>query len=170
MEQPLNFEQFLDYCPDHVDKWAELLGISRQAIQEHRKNGNFVVEGQSVRNGLAVAFGYMRDTAAGRVKTEGNEALVAAKVDDLITNTQFRKQKMAMLANELLPKKEVTDLISNVIITFRQQLEMSFPENLAQEINVVYQVNIPPSFIKENVLKSIVRTAANLRAITSTAN
>lgn len=167
MEQPQTFEQFLDYCPDSVKQWEDLLGISRQAIQEHRKNGNFVVEGQTVRNGLVAAFGYMRDTAAGRVRSEGNEELIAAKTEQVKVNTARQKLQLAREAGDLLPRVETTSFLTNLLITLKQELEDSFPATLSQEITIFYQTKIEPDFIKGHIVGAIERASRGIRQISN---
>ncbi len=164
MDQP-TFEQFLDYCPDHVDKWSELLGISRQAIQEHRKNGNFVVEGQTVRNGLAVAFGYMRDTAAGRVRSEGNEALIAAKTRQTEINADRQALALAKEAGKLVIIADLLGKLRDVCIRSRIVLQNEIPKKVVAKIELLYNIKVDINIIENEIKPVLDRYASDIQLV-----
>ena len=142
-----DFEKILEFKPS-VKQWEALLGISRQAIQDHRKNSNFIVEGESLSAGLFSAFDYMRNTAAGRIKTEGNEALIAAKTRQTEINADRQALALAKEAGLLVAVADFIDTLTNAVIKFRMRLQNEVPVKIVEKIELLYSIKVDKQVIQ----------------------
>lgn len=164
-----DFNQILEFKPS-ISDWEILLSTSRQAIEAHEKDGHYIVKGKTLKVGLDSAFGYMRDAAAGRIKSESNDILNDAKTRQCEIKIKLDELKFGVAAKNLLPLDITRAFLSDLIITLKQELEDSFPATLSQEIKIFFQADVPDDFIKEYVIKTLERTSRSIRELVKQAN
>lgn len=145
-----DFDKLIEFKPT-VKQWEQLLGISRQAIQKHRQDGNFIVEGETLSHGLLVAFDYMRNTAAGRIKTEGNEALIAAKTRQTEINADRQALALAKEAGLLVIVADFVELLMNAVIKFRMRLQNEAPVKIVEKIELIYKIKVDKNIVQSEI-------------------
>ena len=158
------FERLLVYRPTTL-QWEALIGISRQAIEEHEKQKHFVVKGKEFGEGLKAALSYFREVAAGRIKTEGNEGLIAAKTRQTEINADRQALALAKEASKLVIIADLLGKLRDICIRSRIVLQNEIPKKVAAKIELLYNIKIDINIIENEIKPVLDRYASDLQLV-----
>jgi len=127
-------------------RFAELVGVSQQAIALKVKDGSLHRDG-TYAEWLSVYCDRLRQEAAGRAG-EAQKQLTQARIEESRENTAEKKQRRLTAAKQLLLRPDVEHLILELPTMTRQQV-MTTAEEIEEALEAKYSIELTDDDIKK---------------------